>query len=96
MIHPGVNFPTARIPVKLDDNSTGPLLTQIEASKNNQAEAFALADQVGVLEGGRLVQAGTPEEIYTRPATPFVARFTGPAGEPRLDPAGCHLLPADQ
>jgi iron(III) transport system ATP-binding protein len=34
-----------------------------------------------VLERGRLVQTGTPEEIYTRPATPFVARFTGLAGE---------------
>jgi iron(III) transport system ATP-binding protein len=48
---------------------------------HDQAEAFALADQVGVLEKGRLVQVGTPEEIYTRPATPFVARFTGLAGE---------------
>jgi iron(III) transport system ATP-binding protein len=48
---------------------------------HDQAEAFALADKVGVLERGRLVQAGTPEEIYTRPATPFVARFTGLAGE---------------
>ncbi len=36
---------------------------------------------MGVLEHGRLVQVGTPEEIYTRPATPFVARFTGLAGE---------------
>jgi iron(III) transport system ATP-binding protein len=48
---------------------------------HDQAEAFALADKVGVLERGRLVQVGTPEEIYTRPATPFVARFTGLAGE---------------
>jgi iron(III) transport system ATP-binding protein len=48
---------------------------------HDQAEAFALADQVGVLEKGRLVQQGTPEEIYTEPATPFVARFTGLAGE---------------
>jgi iron(III) transport system ATP-binding protein len=48
---------------------------------HDQAEAFALADQVGVLERGRLVQSGTPEQIYTRPATPFVARFTGLAGE---------------
>ncbi len=48
---------------------------------HDQAEAFALADQVGVLERGRLVQAGTPEEIYAKPATPFVARFTGLAGE---------------
>jgi iron(III) transport system ATP-binding protein len=48
---------------------------------HDQAEAFALADQVGVLENGRLAQQGTPEEIYTEPATPFVARFTGLAGE---------------
>ncbi|HEY5355197.1 MAG TPA: ABC transporter ATP-binding protein [Streptosporangiaceae bacterium] len=48
---------------------------------HDQAEAFALADRVGVLERGRLVQLGTPEEIYTQPATPFVARFTGLSGE---------------
>src|ERR1700721_4760997 len=48
---------------------------------HDQAEAFALADQVGVLERGRLVQTGTPEEIYTQPASPFVARFTGLSGE---------------
>jgi len=48
---------------------------------HDQAEAFALADRVGILEKGRLVQLGTPEEIYTRPATPFVARFTGLSGE---------------
>jgi iron(III) transport system ATP-binding protein len=48
---------------------------------HDQAEAFALADRVGVLDRGRLVQAGPPEEIYTAPATPFVARFTGLAGE---------------
>ncbi|MGH3259199.1 MAG: TOBE domain-containing protein [Streptosporangiaceae bacterium] len=34
-----------------------------------------------MLSKGRLVQAGTPEQICTRPATPFVARFTGLAGE---------------
>ena len=48
---------------------------------HDQLEAFALADQVGVLEGGVLVQAGTPEEIYGAPASLFVARFTGLAGE---------------
>jgi len=48
---------------------------------HDQAEAFALADRVGVLQQGRLIQTGTPEEIYTRPATPFVARFTGLSGE---------------
>jgi iron(III) transport system ATP-binding protein len=48
---------------------------------HDQAEAFALADQVGVLQDGRLVQFGRPEEIYTSPASPFVARFTGLSGE---------------
>jgi iron(III) transport system ATP-binding protein len=48
---------------------------------HDQSEAFALADQVGVLRNGRLVQLGTPEEIYRRPADAFVARFTGVAAE---------------
>ncbi|MDA8081787.1 MAG: ABC transporter ATP-binding protein [Actinomycetota bacterium] len=48
---------------------------------HDQAEAFALADIVGVLNGGRLVQAGKPEEIYRSPVDAFVARFTGLAGE---------------
>jgi iron(III) transport system ATP-binding protein len=51
---------------------------------HDQAEAFALADQIGVLEKGVLVQTGTPEEVYNHPATPFVARFTGLAGELRV------------
>jgi iron(III) transport system ATP-binding protein len=55
---------------------------------HDQAEAFALADRVGVLERGRLVQLGTPEEIYTAPATPFVARFTGLSGELRVQVRG--------
>jgi iron(III) transport system ATP-binding protein len=48
---------------------------------HDQAEAFALADQIGLLQNGRLVQFGKPEQIYTEPATPFVARFTGLSGE---------------
>ncbi|MBF9073730.1 ABC transporter ATP-binding protein [Streptacidiphilus fuscans] len=48
---------------------------------HDQSEAFALADEVGILEGGRLVQLATPESVYQRPSTPFVARFTGLAGE---------------
>jgi iron(III) transport system ATP-binding protein len=48
---------------------------------HDQGEAFALADQIGVLQSGRLVQCGQPETVYHAPATPFVARFTGVAGE---------------
>ena len=51
---------------------------------HDQAEAFALADHIGVLEEGVLVQSGTPEEVYNHPATPFVARFTGLSGELRV------------
>jgi iron(III) transport system ATP-binding protein len=51
---------------------------------HDQAEAFALADHIGVLEEGVLMQAGTPEDVYNHPATPFVARFTGLAGELRV------------
>lgn len=50
---------------------------------HDQSEAFALGDEVGVLEQGRLVQHDTPEQIYRRPASAFVARFTGLAGELR-------------
>jgi ABC-type Fe3+/spermidine/putrescine transport system ATPase subunit len=47
---------------------------------HDQTEAFALADEVVVLDAGRVVQRGTPESIYHHPATPFVARFTGLSG----------------
>lgn len=40
-------------------------------------EAMVMSDRVGVMSRGRLVQIGTPEEIYTRPATRFVAEFFG-------------------
>ena len=56
---------------------------------HDQAEAFALANQVGVLERGRLVQAGTPEEIYTRPADPV----RGPVHRPGRRTAGAHPRP---
>jgi iron(III) transport system ATP-binding protein len=55
---------------------------------HDQAEAFALADKVGVLTNGRLVQFGSPEDVYAHPASPFVARFTGSAGELMVDVVG--------
>ncbi|WP_298336244.1 ABC transporter ATP-binding protein [Ferrimicrobium sp.] len=48
---------------------------------HDQSEAFALADKIGVLQAGKLVQYSTPEALYSSPQTPFVARFTGLAGE---------------
>jgi ABC-type Fe3+/spermidine/putrescine transport system ATPase subunit len=46
---------------------------------HEQEEAFHLGDRVAVLQGGVLHQVGTPEELYERPATRFVAGFVGRA-----------------
>jgi len=44
---------------------------------HDQAEAMALADRIGVMDRGRLLQVGTPLEIYRRPRNTFVATFIG-------------------
>lgn len=46
---------------------------------HDQAEAFAMSDRVAVMDGGNLVQVGSPEELYLRPATRFVTTFVGRA-----------------
>ena len=55
---------------------------------HDQSEAFSLADRVGVLRDGKIVQVGPPEELYLRPASPFVARFTGICSEMPVTLAG--------
>ena len=44
---------------------------------HDQEEALAIADRVGVMSQGRLDQIATPEELYNRPRTRFVAEFVG-------------------
>jgi iron(III) transport system ATP-binding protein len=44
---------------------------------HDQEEAFSIADQVAVMNRGRLVQVGEPRELYRRPADRFVAEFVG-------------------
>ncbi|GAB5603055.1 ABC transporter ATP-binding protein [Thermus sp. FJN-A] len=44
---------------------------------HDQEEALSFADRLGVMRGGELLQVGTPEEVYLRPRTPFVAQFLG-------------------
>jgi len=44
---------------------------------HDQDEALTMSDRIGVFNHGRLVQVGTPAEIYERPATDFVAGFVG-------------------
>ncbi len=44
---------------------------------HDQEEALSLADRITVMNGGRIEQTGTPEEVYLRPASRFVADFLG-------------------
>jgi putative spermidine/putrescine transport system ATP-binding protein len=46
---------------------------------HDQGEALSMADRVAVFNEGRIVQEGTPQEIYERPRTRFVADFVGSA-----------------
>jgi spermidine/putrescine ABC transporter ATP-binding subunit len=46
---------------------------------HDQEEALALSDRIAVMHNGQVEQIGTPNEIYDRPASPFVAQFIGKA-----------------
>lgn len=46
---------------------------------HDQEEALALSDRIAVMHDGKVEQIGTPEEIYSRPKTRFVAQFIGKA-----------------
>ena len=46
---------------------------------HDQGEALSMADRVAVFNQGRIEQLAAPRELYTRPATAFVARFVGSA-----------------
>ena len=53
------------------------LATTIVYVTHDQVEAMTLAQRMMVMNGGRMEQFGTPEEVYHRPATTFVASFIG-------------------
>jgi ABC-type Fe3+/spermidine/putrescine transport system ATPase subunit len=53
---------------------------------HDQEDAFAVADRIAMLANGRLLQVGTPEELYHSPSTREVAEFVGRAA----------LLPAER
>jgi sulfate/thiosulfate transport system ATP-binding protein len=75
---------------------------------HDQEEAFALADRIGVMNLGRLLEVGEPHTLYARPATRFVATFLGAAnlllaqqgpdgirvGVTPVDATGQHVAPA--
>jgi len=59
---------------------------------HDQEEALAVSDRVIVMEGGRVAQEGTPEELYDAPKSRFLADFIGDAnlvdGELAIDVEG--------
>ncbi|MFE9927704.1 ABC transporter ATP-binding protein [Streptomyces sp. NPDC005533] len=65
-----------RLVVELRELFSG-LGTTVLAVTHDQGEAFALADRVVVMRDGGIAQAGTPLEVWQRPASEFVARFLG-------------------
>ncbi|SEM43833.1 putative spermidine/putrescine transport system ATP-binding protein [Gemmobacter aquatilis] len=77
---------------------------------HDQGEALSMADSLAVFNEGKIAQIGTPEEIYARPRTRFVADFVGssnvlppevtrafggPAAWASLRPEALHLVAAD-
>ncbi len=57
---------------------------------HDQEEALAISDRVVVMNGGRVDQIGTPADIYSRPATPFVATFVGAMNVLELEAVDSH------
>ncbi len=55
---------------------------------HDQEEALDLADRVVVMSNGRIEQVGSPEDVYDRPATPFVFDFIGEAARIPVEVAG--------
>ena len=52
---------------------------------HSKEEAFAFADRLALLEKGRVVQIGTPKQLYHQPASPYVAEFLGGGNLVRCD-----------
>jgi iron(III) transport system ATP-binding protein len=80
----------------LDANVRAHLRTELQALQrrigvtalmvtHDREEAFSVADQVVIMNKGRIEQTGTPEDVYQRPSNLFVARLLG----------GCNAIPVD-
>ena len=56
---------------------------------HDREEALALGDRVAVMDAGRIVQAGSPSEVYHHPVTPWAAAFVGAVSMYPADAADC-------
>ena len=61
---------------------------------HDQEEALILSDRIAVMNQGRIIQLGSPQEIYGRPANQFVAGFIGESNlfKTRVSRSGCAVL----
>jgi glycine betaine/proline transport system ATP-binding protein len=57
-------------------------------------EAIRLADRIAIMENGRIIQIGTPEDLVTRPATDYVRRFVAKVPPARVIKVGSLMQPA--
>jgi iron(III) transport system ATP-binding protein len=78
--------PLSNLDARLRLHMRGELRRLVKASgttalyvTHDQKEALSMADRIAVMDQGRLAQVGTPEELYRRPASRFVADFLGEA-----------------
>ncbi|HET6519579.1 MAG TPA: ABC transporter ATP-binding protein, partial [Geminicoccaceae bacterium] len=65
---------TVRHEIKALQHQLG--ITTIHVTHDRE-EAMVMADRIAIMAAGRIVQLGAPEEMYNRPASPFVAAFMG-------------------
>jgi len=78
----------ARMRTELKDLVRNLKVTTIYVT-HDQVESMAMADRIAVMNLGKVLQIGTPKEIYERPRNEFVAGFIG---EPPMNFADCELL----
>ena len=96
---------TARMPRQLSGGQRQRVPVTTVYVTHDQVEAMTLADRIVILNGGRIEQIGTPEEVYDTPATVFVAAFIGAppmnlvparlAGEGRIEIVGGRAVALD-
>jgi ABC-type Fe3+/spermidine/putrescine transport system ATPase subunit len=60
---------------------------------HDQEEALSLASRIGVMEGGNLLQVGTPTQLYDQPNCPFVACFLGNSNRLNISGQECYIRP---
>jgi sulfate/thiosulfate transport system ATP-binding protein len=58
---------------------------------HDQDEAFELADRIGIIENGKLLEVGTPSDLYRRPQTRFAATFLGAVNLLAAERNGTHV-----